>query len=226
MLTFILVWYEHSLLGLTFGNILVECGGQHPASRGTVKINSTSPFDKPAIDPAYLHNEEDQRILREGCRLARKIGQTAPLTNYAADEVAPGNSVQSDDQWNTYISNSSGTEYHPSSSCSMLPLELGGVVDHEFKVYNVQNLRVVDSSVPPLSMSQHLMTITYAVGEIAADLIKAEVNEQGYTPAGGNSTNKGNQAPQTAGGKENPASRLTTSTVGLVGAFVLAVTLL
>lgn len=166
--------------------------------------------------------------MRDGCRLARKIGSTAPLTNFAADEVSPGPSVQSDDQWNTYVANSSGTEYHPSSSCSMLPLELGGVVDHEFKVYNVQNLRVVDSSVPPLSMSQHLMTITYAVGEIAADLIKAEINGQGYTPVGGNSSSssKGNQSPHAAGGgsKGNPATRLTrtSSTVGLVGTLVLA----
>lgn len=72
----------------------------------------------------------------------------------------------------------------------MLPLELGGLVGHEFKVYdNVKGLQVVESSVPPLSMSQHLMTITYAMEELAANLIKAGCNGHSYALSVGTSSN-------------------------------------
>lgn len=169
------------LLGNTYGNILVECAAQHPSSRGSVKISSTSAFDAPVINPGYLLYEEDKKIIRDGCRFARKVGLTPPLSTFTNSEVTPGINVQTDDQWDTFIANNSGTEYHPSSSCSMLPLDLGGVVDYEFKVYNTQNLRVIDSSVPPLSMSQHLMTITYGLAEIGAAQILAGDN---YQPAG------------------------------------------
>lgn len=52
-------------------------------------------------------------------------------------------------------------EYHPSCSCSMLPLSQGGVVDAALKVYGVSNLRVADSSVYPIQFAAHLMVSLY-----------------------------------------------------------------
>ena len=65
------------------------------------------------------------------------------------------------------------TEYHASSTCSMLDEQDGGVVDSELRVYGTANVRVVDASVIPISLSSHLMSATYAVAEVAADLIKS-----------------------------------------------------
>ena len=40
-------------------------------------------------------------------------------------------------------------------SASMLPKELGGVVDPQLKVYGTKNIRVVDLSILPLHISVH-----------------------------------------------------------------------
>lgn len=76
-------------------------------------------------------------MLREGMKLARKIGNTAPLSDAVTSEVSPGPAVQSDDDWDAWIANTIGTEFHPSCSCAMLPLEQGGVVDSTLKVYGL-----------------------------------------------------------------------------------------
>lgn len=53
----------------------------------------------------------------------------------------------------------------------MLPRGDGGVVGADLKVHGTRNLRVVDASVPPISLSAHLMSITYGIAEIAAEMI-------------------------------------------------------
>lgn len=55
----------------------------------------------------------------------------------------------------------------------MLPFEKGGVVSDKILVYGTKNLRIVDTSVIPLSTRGNCQTTVYAVGEKAADLIKA-----------------------------------------------------
>lgn len=64
-----------------------------------------------------------------------------------------------DDDWNNWIPNQIGTEYHPSCSCAMLPLELGGVVDPNLKVYGLANVRVADASVYPIQFAAHVRFI-------------------------------------------------------------------
>jgi len=47
--------------GLTIFPILL-----HPKSRGTVRLRSTDPDDPPLINPNYLSEEVDVKILAEG----------------------------------------------------------------------------------------------------------------------------------------------------------------
>jgi choline dehydrogenase-like flavoprotein len=42
------------------------------------------------------------------------------------------------------------TEFHGSGTTSMMPLELGGVVDTHLRVYGTKNLRIVDAGIVPL----------------------------------------------------------------------------
>lgn len=57
------------------------------------------------------------------------------------------------------------TERHPSWTAAMMPLELGGVVDPELKVYGTCNLRIADASIMPLIPSAHLQASVYAIAE-------------------------------------------------------------
>lgn len=75
----------------------------------------------------------------------------------------------------------------------MLPREHGGVVDPRLRVYGTENIRVVDLSIVPLNVGAHNQCMSdmpympfrsrskdpiataYAIGERAADIIKADL---------------------------------------------------
>jgi choline dehydrogenase-like flavoprotein len=84
----------------------------------------------------------DVTMLREGLKLARKIGQTAPLSKAMGKELFPGAKVNTDAEWNQYLANNVGTEYHPSCTCAMLPESQGGVVDANLRVYGLGKFSV------------------------------------------------------------------------------------
>ncbi|KAJ6144647.1 hypothetical protein N7470_008542 [Penicillium chermesinum] len=154
------------------GDIGITAALQHPYSHGRVYINSSDPMDYPVIDPNYLANPADFDILREGIKMARLLGGTAPLSNNLTKETTPGSDTQSDEDWNDFLSGFGGTEFHPSSTCAMLPREQGGVVDANLRVYGLANVRVADASVPPIALSTHLMASTYGLAELASSIIR------------------------------------------------------
>ena len=61
------------------------------------------------------------------------------------------------------------SEYHPCGSCAM-----GDAVDSRLRVNGVRNLRVADASIFPNHVSGNIVSSVYAVGEKAADMIKAD----------------------------------------------------
>ncbi|KOS37086.1 hypothetical protein ACN38_g12140 [Penicillium nordicum] len=158
------------------GDIGITAALQHPFSHGRIYINSSNPMDFPVIDPNYLGNPADAEILLAGIKLARQLGQTSPMSKVLTKETTPGSSVQSDDDWIEWLRKSAGTEFHPSSSCAMLPEEQGGVVDANLLVYGLSNVRVADASVIPIALSTHLMSSTYGVAEQASDIIREYYN--------------------------------------------------
>ncbi|KAJ5171947.1 hypothetical protein N7492_004540 [Penicillium capsulatum] len=154
------------------GDIGVTAALQHPYSHGRIYINSSDPMKYPVIDPNYLSNPSDFDILSQGLKLARRFGHTGPLKSCFTNETSPGSSVQSDDDWEDWVRKSASTEFHPSSSCAMLPRDQGGVVDANLRVYGLANVRVADASVPPIALSTHLMSSTYGIAEQASDIIR------------------------------------------------------
>ena len=70
---------------------------QHrPESRGHVRVKSADPMEKPAIQPDYLADEMDRRVIVDGIRLARRLMRTEPLAPYFAHEALPGDEVRTD----------------------------------------------------------------------------------------------------------------------------------
>ncbi|OCB85059.1 alcohol oxidase [Sanghuangporus baumii] len=176
--------------------ITIQAALQHPLSQGSITINSSDPFASPVIDPWYLSHWFDVVALREALKLARKVGQTPPISDYFTDEVTPGSSVATDDDWDTWLRQNTRTEYHPANTCAMLPLTKGGVVDPKLKVYGTSNVRVADASVIPVQFSNHLMMSVYAVAETASEIIRAEAN--GVTAPGESSASGGSSASPSA----------------------------
>ncbi|KAF7865824.1 hypothetical protein EAF04_005989 [Stromatinia cepivora] len=71
-----------------------------------------------------------------------------------------------------FIRNTAVSMWHPTSTCSMLPRELGGVVSPDLVVYGTSNLRIADASIMPLIPRANTQSTVYAVAERAADIIK------------------------------------------------------
>ncbi|PQE23853.1 gmc oxidoreductase protein [Rutstroemia sp. NJR-2017a BBW] len=156
------IWTDGSILPII----------QHPFSRGSVKITSTNPFVPPAANPEFLSHPTDLLLMSAAVQYTRKVIQTPAITSLSPVETFPGPAVQTEQQIQEYIRNNVGTTYHPSGSTSMMKREFGGVVDTDFRVYGVRNLRVVDAGTFPLIQSSHLQVTVYAMAERAADAIK------------------------------------------------------
>jgi choline dehydrogenase-like flavoprotein len=152
----------------------IFAGVTHPFARGSVHISSANVSEPPIVDPKFLSTPYDVEALAHGARYARKIARTAPYTDVYTKEFDPGNSVETEADWEKYVRDNVWTFFHPLGTCAMLPKRDGGVVDASLHVYGVANLRVVDASVMPIVISGNIQTAVYGIAERAADIIASE----------------------------------------------------
>ncbi|KAG5643926.1 hypothetical protein DXG03_009334 [Asterophora parasitica] len=155
----------------TPGEVGVQAALQHPLSQGRLYINSSDPFEAPIIDPQYFSHSADLTIMREGIKLVRALKQTPPFNESLGEETLPGPDVVSDEDVERWLINMASTQYHPISSCAMLPRSKGGVVDAKLRVYGLANVRVVDSSIYPFEFASHVGASTYGLAEQASNII-------------------------------------------------------
>jgi len=145
----------------------------HPLSRGSVHINSTSIDDHPVIDPNALESDWDKWFVAKASAFGRKFFQTRAFSEiFEPEEVFPGAQVSTQEQWEQYATENVNMGYHSVGTASLLPKAKNGVVDPTLKVYGTSNVRVADSSILPLLLSAHTQPAAYAIGEMAAAIIK------------------------------------------------------
>ncbi|KAF8145110.1 GMC oxidoreductase [Mycena galopus ATCC 62051] len=147
----------------------------HPFNRGSVHITSSDPLQNPAIELNALDNDVDLAMFVETYRFARKFLTTGPLGALVEEEICPATELKTDDDVKAFLRQSLGSSFHPVGTVGMLPAKDGGCVDPSLKVYGTANLRVVDASILPISLSAHLQATLYAIAEKAADIIKKRI---------------------------------------------------
>ncbi|EFQ25209.1 GMC oxidoreductase [Colletotrichum graminicola] len=167
---------EAGVLEISFGGFSAGAlSFQKSLSRGTVAINTTNPDPAvpPVIDFGVLQNPIDLDVAILSVKTFRKFWNSPTLAVREAVEVVPENNITSVEAISEAIRNSLYASLaHPSGTASMQPLEHGGVVDPSLRVYGVEGLRIVDSSIIPLIPACHLQSTMYAVAEKAADILK------------------------------------------------------
>ncbi|KAK5069106.1 hypothetical protein LTS08_008750 [Lithohypha guttulata] len=158
--------------------ISLTAGLVAPTSRGNVSIRSDSISDAPVINLRYFETTADQKIAVQSFKNLRKILADPALAPWVVGpdhgEVAPGPSVQSDEDILNYIRNVALPIWHVSGTCAMLPQASGGVVDNRLRLYGVQGLRVVDASIMPVIPDTHVQGPVYMVAEKAAHMIRED----------------------------------------------------
>jgi choline dehydrogenase-like flavoprotein len=161
-----------------------------PLSRGATHIiDGRDVSVAPTVDPRWLSHPFDFEVMILAMQFNQRILDTPSISalmpeySYNDDnDNIPGTSTGSSSaclaanatrqQLETVLRRGINTEYHYSGTCAMMPMSLGGVVDSALRVYGIQGLRVVDTSVYPVVPGAHLQAVAYAVAERAADIIR------------------------------------------------------
>tara|TARA_B110000438_G_scaffold215132_1_gene207451 strand:- start:149 stop:466 length:318 start_codon:yes stop_codon:yes gene_type:complete len=91
------------------------------------------------------------------------------MEKYLGEQIRPGKNC-SKDELDNIIRNTADTAYHPSCTNKM-GVDNMSVVDEEGKVYGLENLRVIDSSIMPDILSGNLNAGTIMIAEKISDMI-------------------------------------------------------
>eukprot|EP01083_Nonionella_stella_P075578 205504_1 len=149
----------------------------HPKSTGEIRLASPHPFDQPLVDPRYLKEDDDVRVLTAGARLCEKLTKGKAFGGLTGSQrvIEHGNPhpVGSDAYWDCRIRNGAITLYHPVGTCRMGG-GAGSVLTPDLKVRGIKNLRVADCSIMPSITSGNTHAPAIMIGEKAAEIIKKE----------------------------------------------------
>ncbi|XP_018569546.1 glucose dehydrogenase [FAD, quinone]-like [Anoplophora glabripennis] len=155
----------------------------HPKSKGHLKLKSHDPFDPPLLYGNYFSDSEnhDMKTILSAVRYSQRLSRTKAFQKYGAtmyDKPVPGceNHVfDSDPYWECALKTMTTTLHHQVSTCKMgPPNDTEAVVDNRLRVYGVRSLRVVDTSVIPVTLSAHTSAPGMMIGEKASDIIKQD----------------------------------------------------
>ncbi|MDE2304059.1 MAG: choline dehydrogenase [Gammaproteobacteria bacterium] len=165
------VAYDGSTLAKEHG-FQAHVGPMRSKSRGWVRLASADPMQKPKILFNYLSHPDDMVEMRACVRLTREIFAQPAFDRFRGREIQPGAEVVADEQIDEFVRNKVESAYHPSCSCKMgAAQDHMAVVDPETRVYGVERLRVVDSSIMPSVTTGNLNAPTIMLAEKAADHI-------------------------------------------------------
>jgi 4-pyridoxate dehydrogenase len=144
-----------------------------PESRGRIELASADPQAPPRIRQNFLATDNDWKTLRAGLHIAREVCRQAPMMEFMAREIAPGDSALTDAALDAHIRANSITVHHPLGTCKMGPAsDPLAVVDPELRVLGTEGLRIVDGSVMPDLIGGHINAPIIMIAERAADLIR------------------------------------------------------
>ncbi len=142
-----------------------------PKSRGTVRLRSSNPADRPAIDPNFLADPYDLRTSAEGVRISQEIFGQPSLAKFIARRHLPGEKLRTQSDYEAYARRYGRTSYHPTCTCKMGVDEMS-VVDPELRVRGMERLRICDSSVMPSLIGSNTNAATVMIAEKSSDLIR------------------------------------------------------
>ncbi len=159
-----------------FPAITVAACNLRPYSRGTVRLRSPYPADKPGIAPNYLTTPEDRSVASDAIRVTRRLMRQPALANYRPEEYLPGPAVDDSDEALAKAAGDIGTTiFHPVGTAKMgLSSDPLAVVDEKLRMMGIEGLRVIDASVMPTITSGNTNTPTIMIGEKGAEIVRQD----------------------------------------------------
>ncbi|KAJ6512633.1 hypothetical protein C8R45DRAFT_890404 [Mycena sanguinolenta] len=144
----------------------------HPSTRGVVKLTGNHPQDVLKIEKRHFEapgGREDIAAIREEIRTVRNLVGHQNIAQHIEAQVFPDPDENIEDHILKHVFG-----HHACCTNPMGPDDdLNAVLDGNFRVRGVENLRVVDISSWPRVPGWFVTTPTYMISEKAADVITA-----------------------------------------------------
>lgn len=141
-------------VGMTFVVLI------NPKSRGSIKLSSADPMDKPNIFANYLDEKDDWQTILNGVKYGYDQTKSKAFKEHEGtflrlplpecDELP----FPSDEYFKCYINQMGTSVYHPVGTARMGPnTDKKAVVDSRLRVHGMPNIRVADASIMPKIIS-------------------------------------------------------------------------
>ena len=142
----------------------------YPKSRGTLRLASADPSAAPVIDPGYLTDPDDSRLLLEGMELIREVMASRIIADGVSLELNPGPGFPDRAALAAELPNRATSVYHAVGTCRMGADEQA-VVDPELRVRGIDGLRVADASIMPSIVGGNTNAPAMMIGEHCASIM-------------------------------------------------------
>jgi len=139
-------------------------------STGSIHIGTDKADVPPAIRFNFLSAEYDRQITLAAMEIVRGVMGAPAMAAVQAEEIAPGQALQGDDELLDWVKATAETAYHPVGTCKM-GNDDRAVVDENLRVHGIQNLRVADASIMPTLTSGNTNAPSIMIGEKAAAMV-------------------------------------------------------
>ncbi|CAG9559115.1 unnamed protein product [Danaus chrysippus] len=151
-----------------------------PRSRGYLTLQSTDPTQPPLMEPNYFYDDYELKVLIDGARIAYRLANTTILrekygmtpTNGYGSECPGGGLNPTDEYFKCLAMLHTAPENHQVGTCKMgSHKDPMAVVDPQLRVFGIEGLRVVDSSIMPQVPSGNTAAPAVMIGERGAQFI-------------------------------------------------------
>jgi choline dehydrogenase len=142
----------------------------YPKSRGTLRLASADPSAAPVIDPGYLTEPDDTRLLLDGMEFIRSVMASPIIADQISVELSPGPAYPDRAALARELPNRATSVYHAVGTCRMGTDERA-VVDPALRVRGVEGLRVADASIMPSITGGNTNAPAMMIAEHAATLM-------------------------------------------------------
>ncbi|GAA1225132.1 choline dehydrogenase [Kitasatospora nipponensis] len=149
----------------------VHIGPMYSDARGSVKIRSRDPRERPALRFNYLSTAQDRREWVEAIRVTRSILGQSAFAAFSDGEISPGPQVETDEQILQWVAQDGETALHPSCTARMGTDGMSVLDPASLRVHGLEGLHVVDASAMPYVTNGNIYAPVMMLAEKAADLI-------------------------------------------------------
>ncbi|KAJ7602933.1 choline dehydrogenase [Mycena polygramma] len=158
-----------------FNNVILKA---HTSSKGWVRLTGPDPQDVLDINKNQFQTAEDLQdleITKDAVKKTRALwASKSGMNSNSVKETWPGPDVQTDDEIKDFIVKNAWGHHVCCTAAIGVDGDPNAVLDKDFKVRGVKNLRVVDASAFPWIPGMFMTTAIYQISEKAADAVMAD----------------------------------------------------